>query len=123
MRLFFLTTWLFLNAQQCIADSYLKNLTSSGRDRSYWIHTPDDSDDNKQYPLVVAFHGSSEIGIDADGLAMELDIRLSLPVVQTQYSKDVSGCQRAKVVINPEANYALEILRLPKRRRGCLGWP
>ncbi|KAJ5232912.1 Alpha/Beta hydrolase protein [Penicillium chermesinum] len=87
-RILVLGIWLLLNAQGSVAESYLKTIKSSNRDRSYWIHTPDANDQSKQYPLVVAFHGSSQIGLDADGLAMELDIRLSLPVIPTEYSKN-----------------------------------
>lgn len=98
MRVLFLAVWLVLNAQHCIADSYLKTLKSG---RSYWIRTPDDIDDTKQYPLVLAFHGSSQIGIDADGLAMELDIRLSLPILPTDYSKDVSRLRVLNIPDDP----------------------
>jgi predicted peptidase len=71
-------------------DSTLNFLTSSNRARSYWIHTPDVYDQTKSYPVVIAFHGSSKIGFDVDGFALEADIRLTLPFVPTKYSKDVS---------------------------------
>ncbi|KAJ9256118.1 CAZyme family CE1 [Paecilomyces variotii] len=66
----------------------LNTLTSSGRTRSYWVRSPDEYDEAKNYPVVIAFHGSSEIGYDVDGFAFEADIRLSLPAIPTKYSKD-----------------------------------
>lgn len=68
----------------------LNMITSSDRIRSYWVHPPDEYDQTKTYPVVIAFHGSSEIGYDIDGFTFETDIRLSLPAIPTKYSKDVS---------------------------------
>lgn len=65
-------------------------LSSSNRTRSYWVHAPDNLQNGKSYPAVILFHGSGRLGSDADGLAMQLDLRLSLPLVQTAYSADVS---------------------------------
>ncbi|KAH8700102.1 hypothetical protein BGW36DRAFT_123126 [Talaromyces proteolyticus] len=64
----------------------LQTITSSNHSRSYWIHAPDDLQDGKTYPVVIAFHGSSKLGFDIDGFAMEADVRLSLPLVPTPYS-------------------------------------
>ncbi|EED24611.1 ferulic acid esterase (FaeA), putative [Talaromyces stipitatus ATCC 10500] len=63
-------------------------LLSSNRTRSYWVHAPDNFQSGQTYPAVILFHGSGRLGSDADGLAMELDLRLSLPLVQTAYSAD-----------------------------------
>jgi hypothetical protein len=71
-----------------IAD--VEYLLSSNRTRSYWVHAPDKLQSGQKYPAVILFHGGGRLGSDADGLAMELDIRLSLPLVQTAYSADVS---------------------------------
>lgn len=68
----------------------LETVTSSGRDRTYWVHEPDDFEDGQTYPAIIAFHGSSGIGFNIDGFAMEADVRLSLPVIPTAYSSDVS---------------------------------
>jgi poly(3-hydroxybutyrate) depolymerase len=57
------------------------SLKSSGRDRSYSIHLPNDYDENKPYPLVLGFHGS-----DGIGLFFELDTRMS----SSDYSANVS---------------------------------
>ncbi|KAF2117165.1 carbohydrate esterase family 1 protein [Lophiotrema nucula] len=51
---------------------YRFNLKSSGKDRSYSYHLPPSYDRNKQYPLVLGFHGSS-----TTGLLFELDTKLS----------------------------------------------
>jgi hypothetical protein len=67
----------------------LETVISSGRDRTYWVHEPDDFEDGQTYPAIIAFHGSSGIGFNIDGFAMEADVRLSLPVVPTAYSSDV----------------------------------
>jgi Poly(3-hydroxybutyrate) depolymerase len=84
--LLLLSLWLiFVTA----VSATLNTLTSSGRTRSYWVHPPDEYDESKTYPVVIAFHGSSEIGYDIDGFTFEADIRLSLPAVPTNYSKDV----------------------------------
>lgn len=72
-----------------ILASSLKFLTSNGVRRSYWVHTPLSYDDSKSYPVVLAFHGSSKLGFDIDGFAMEADTRLSLPVIPTKYSDSV----------------------------------
>lgn len=74
-----------------VVDSTLHTLTSSDRTRSYWVHPPDDYDESKIYPVVIAFHASSHIGVGADGAALEADIRLSLPIIPTDYSADVSS--------------------------------
>ncbi|KUL88368.1 hypothetical protein ZTR_04887 [Talaromyces verruculosus] len=66
----------------------LETVISSGRDRTYWVHEPDDFEDGQTYPAIIAFHGSSGIGFNIDGFAMEADVRLSLPVVPTAYSSD-----------------------------------
>jgi hypothetical protein len=68
----------------------LETVASSGRDRTYWVHEPDDFEDGQTYPAIIAFHGSSGIGFNIDGFAMEADVRLSLPVIPTAYSSDVS---------------------------------
>ncbi|KAK2761253.1 hypothetical protein FQN54_001775 [Arachnomyces sp. PD_36] len=68
--------------------STVHTLTSSDRTRSYWVHEPDEFDESKTYPVVLAFHGSSHIGVGFDGAALELDIRLSLPIIPTDYSAD-----------------------------------
>ncbi|OKL60192.1 hypothetical protein UA08_04925 [Talaromyces atroroseus] len=77
---------LFLLVAPSIAD--IQYLTSSNVTRSYWIHPPDDFQQGHKYPVVIAFHGGSRLGSDADGFAMELDARLSLPLVRTSYSKN-----------------------------------
>ena len=59
---------------------YRLGLKSSGKDRSYSYHIPPNYDENKPYPVVVGFHGSSSIG-----LFFELDTKLS----QSRYSADV----------------------------------
>lgn len=68
----------------------LEFITSSNRSRSYWVHEPDDFQDGQTYPAIIAFHASSKLGFDVDGFAMEADVRLSLPIVATAYSSDVS---------------------------------
>lgn len=73
-----------------VVDSTLHTLDSSDRTRSYWVHPPDEYDESKTYPVVVVFHASSHIGVGADGLAMQADVRLSLPAIPTDYSADVS---------------------------------
>ncbi|KAI2643313.1 carbohydrate esterase family 1 protein [Xylaria nigripes] len=47
-------------------------LKSSGRDRSYSVHLPNDYDASEPYPVVIGFHGSSSIG-----LFFEVDTKLS----------------------------------------------
>lgn len=47
-------------------------LKSSGKDRSYMYHIPSSYDQNKPYPVVVGFHGSSSIGT-----FFELDTKMS----------------------------------------------
>lgn len=84
-----LAVWLLFTVVSATLTT-LNTLTSSGRSRSYWVHPPDEYDTSKDYPAVIAFHGSSQIGYDVDGFALEADIRLSLPVIPTKYSKDVS---------------------------------
>ena len=74
-----------------ISASSLKFLTSNGTQRSYWAHVPSTYERSKSYPVVIAFHGSSKLGFDIDGFAMEADTRLSLPLVPTKYSESV--CQ------------------------------
>jgi hypothetical protein len=74
-----------------VSASSLEFLTSSGIQRSYWKHLPSNYDSSKTYPVVIAFHGSSKIGFDIDGFAMEADTRLSLPLIPTKYSESV--CQ------------------------------
>lgn len=59
---------------------YRFGLKSSGKDRSYSYHIPANYDQNKPYPVVIGFHGSSSIG-----LFLELDTKLS----QSRYSADV----------------------------------
>jgi poly(3-hydroxybutyrate) depolymerase len=59
---------------------YRFGLQSSGKDRSYSYHIPENYDKNKPYPVVVGFHGSSSVG-----LFLELDTKLS----QSRYSADV----------------------------------
>lgn len=81
-----LATWLLV--APAITD--IQYLTSSNRTRSYRVHPPDDFQDGHKYPAVIAFHGGSGLGLDADGFGMELDIRLSLPLVRTAYSRNVS---------------------------------
>jgi hypothetical protein len=68
-------------------------LSSSNRTRSYWVHAPDNIRSGQKYPAVILFHGGGRLGSDADGLAMELDLRMSLPLVRTAYSADVSILQ------------------------------
>ena len=63
-----------------IAD--VQYLSSSNRIRSYWVHVPDNFESGHRYPAVILFHGGSRLGSDADGLAMELDLRMSLPLVK-----------------------------------------
>lgn len=89
----------------------LETVTSSGRDRTYWVHEPDDFEDGQIYPAIIAFHGSSGIGFNIDGFAMEADVRLSLPVVPTAYSSDVSFSPQEKLV--QAGNNLIEILHLP----------
>ncbi|KAF2435432.1 carbohydrate esterase family 1 protein [Tothia fuscella] len=48
-------------------------LESGGKSRSYSIHLPSGYDRNREYPVVVGFHGSDSIG-----LFLELDTGLSL---------------------------------------------
>lgn len=71
-----------------IAD--VQYLSSSNRTRSYWVHAPDNFQGGQKYPAVILFHGGGRLGSDADGLAMELDLRMSLPLFKTAYSADVS---------------------------------
>lgn len=71
----------------------MQYLSSSNRTRSYWLHAPDDIRSGQKYPAVILFHGGGRLGSDADGLAMELDLRMSLPLVRTAYSADVSILQ------------------------------
>lgn len=78
----------FLLIAPAIAD--VQYLSSSNRTRSYWVHAPENLKEGQKYPAVIMFHGGGRIGSDADGLAMELDLRMSLPLVQTVYSTDVS---------------------------------
>jgi poly(3-hydroxybutyrate) depolymerase len=58
---------------------YRFGLESSGKDRSYSYHVPSNYDKNKQYPVVIGFHGSSSIG-----LFFELDTKMS----ETRFSGD-----------------------------------
>ncbi|ORY17494.1 carbohydrate esterase family 1 protein [Clohesyomyces aquaticus] len=51
---------------------YRFGLKSAGKDRSYSYHLPSNYGKNKPYPVVIAFHGSSSIG-----LFLEADTRLS----------------------------------------------
>lgn len=97
----------------------LNTLTSSGRTRSYWVRSPDEYDETKNYPVVIAFHGSSEIGYDVDGFAFEADIRLSLPTIPTKYSKDVS--LHCTLPSWWELTRHAEVLRLSQWRRWGLG--
>jgi hypothetical protein len=69
--------------------SSLKFVTSNGTQRSYWVHIPSIYDGTRSYPVVLAFHGSSKLGFDIDGFAMEADTRLSLPLIPTKYSESV----------------------------------
>lgn len=71
-----------------IAD--VQYLSSTNRTRSYWVRVPNNLEEGQKYPAVIMFHGGGRLGSDADGLAMELDLRMSLPLVQTAYSADVS---------------------------------
>jgi hypothetical protein len=73
--------------------SSLKFLTSNGQQRGYWVHVPLNYDSSKSYPVVIAFHGSSKLGFDIDGFAMEADTRLSLPLIPTKYSESVRHVQ------------------------------
>lgn len=75
-----------------IAD--VQYLLSSNRTRSYWVHAPDNLQSGQKYPAVILFHGGGRLGSDADGLAMELDLRMSLPLFKTAYSADVSFRKR-----------------------------
>ncbi|TID26995.1 hypothetical protein E2P81_ATG01454 [Venturia nashicola] len=84
--MFLVSTFLALLVTGITASS-LKVLTSNGIRRSYWVHTPSSYDDSKSYPIVLAFHGSSKLGHDIDGFAMEADTRLTLPVFSTKYSE------------------------------------
>jgi poly(3-hydroxybutyrate) depolymerase len=52
----------------------LVNLTSSDTTRNYFVHVPSGYDVNRQYPVVLAFHGSPETSQE-----LELDTRLSDP--------------------------------------------
>lgn len=52
-------------------------LKSVANSRDYWYHLPAGYDKTKQYPVVLAFHGSSKIGSSLDGLAFAADSRLS----------------------------------------------
>ena len=54
-------------------------------DRNYWYRLPSNYDKNKQYPVVLGFHGSSRLGGTFDGLAFAADSKLSL----SKYSGDV----------------------------------
>lgn len=72
-----------------VSASSFKFLTSNGTPRSYWVHMPLTYEDSKSYPVVLAFHGSSKLGFDIDGFALEADTRLSLPVIPTKYSESV----------------------------------
>lgn len=74
-----------------IAD--VQYLSSGNRTRSYWIHAPDNLQSGETYPAVILFHGGGLPGSDAGGLAMELDLRMSLPLIKTAYSADVSVLQ------------------------------
>ncbi|KAF2713837.1 carbohydrate esterase family 1 protein [Pleomassaria siparia CBS 279.74] len=58
---------------------YRFGLKSSGIERSYSYHLPSDYEKNKQYPVVLGFHGSSSVG-----LFFELDTRMS----EARYSGD-----------------------------------
>ena len=40
----------------------IRNLKSGGKDRGYLAHVPEGYDKNKQYPVIVGFHGSSSVG-------------------------------------------------------------
>lgn len=90
---FVVISWSFLIAITTTKAQNLNTITSSSRTRSYWVHPPDEYDptQSQTYPVVIAFHGSSEIGYDVDGFALEVDIRLSLPLVSTKYSPGVSN--------------------------------
>jgi len=46
-------------------------------DRSYWYRLPSNYTSDKQYPIVLGFHGSSKIGAGLDGLGFEVDSRLN----------------------------------------------
>jgi poly(3-hydroxybutyrate) depolymerase len=63
------------------------SLITLSNGRSYWIHLPLSYSNATSYPVVIAFHGSSKLGFDIDGFAMEADTRLSLPVIPTKYSE------------------------------------
>jgi hypothetical protein len=99
----------------------LETVTSSGRDRTYWVHEPDDFEDGQTYPTIIAFHGSSGIGFNIDGFAMEADVRLSLPVVRTAYSSDVSISPQINLV--QAVDKLIAILHLSRRCRRLLGRP
>lgn len=59
---------------------YRFGLKSSGTDRSYSYHLPSDYDKDKQYPVVLGFHGSSSIGA-----FFEIDTKMS----DAKYSANV----------------------------------
>ncbi|QDS70705.1 hypothetical protein FKW77_001844 [Venturia effusa] len=83
----FLVYTLLTFLSTAISASSLRNITSNGVRRSYWVHTPKSYDDCKSYPIVLAFHGSSKLGNNLDGFALEADTRLSLPMMPTKYSE------------------------------------
>ncbi|KAF2741875.1 carbohydrate esterase family 1 protein [Sporormia fimetaria CBS 119925] len=58
---------------------YRFKLKSSGKSRSYSYHLPSNYDPNKQYPVVLGFHGSS-----STGLFFELDSKMS----EERFSKE-----------------------------------
>jgi hypothetical protein len=114
----------FLLVTPAIAD--IRYLTSNNVTRSYWLHLPDDFQEGYKYPVVIAFHGGSRLGSDADGFAMELDTRLSLPLVRTSHAKNVSYLTRLfffffHLRIIAWTN-GTEIFCLSQWRWRCMGW-
>jgi len=72
--------------------------------------------------VVIAFHGSSKIGMDVDGFAMEADTRLSLPIFTTKYSDSKifvypngvggtwAGPSYAKVSVDEDIQFVKDLL-------------
>jgi poly(3-hydroxybutyrate) depolymerase len=58
------------------------DLLSSGKEREYSVHLPGDYDKDKQYPVVLGFHGT-----DSVGFFFEVDTKMS----QSRFSANVRG--------------------------------
>lgn len=60
----------------------LFNVTSSNISRNFLVHVPPEYEQNRPYPVVLAFSGNTETALE-----MELDTRLSDP----KWSSDVGS--------------------------------